>query len=275
MGKVIALLSGKGGTGKSTVAAFWGRYAASHGKKTVLIDLNTGMREMDMLLGMESRMVFDLSDVLEEICPVEQALVQERESGVYLLAAPQMCANDELDAERLAELTAQLKENFDYIILDGPAGIGQGVAAACRAAETAVVVALADDAGLRAADRISGLLQRLDMPPPEVLLNRLERDFLSDGLQYRPSVCSEVLDLPILGAIPEEAAIRRSALEKKGFDESLPAAKALENAWFRLEKPEIPMFFPFEEEENPLQGKGIFARLKRKKDCRMGNSFKL
>lgn len=270
MGRVIALLSGKGGTGKSTAAAFWGRYAASHGRKAVLVDLNTGMRELDMLLGLESRIVFDLGDVLDEICPVRQALVQERESGVYLLAAPQMCDSDELDPERLAQLMQELKEDFDDIILDGPAGIGQGVLAACRAAERAVVAALPDDAGLRAADRIAGLLQRQDMAPPEVLLNRLDRSLLRDGLQYTPSVCSQVLDLPVLGAVPEEAGVRRAALEKRGMPEEWDVFRALENAFLRLEDFTLPLACDFEEAGQNLPPEGFFKRmmggLKRRKD---------
>ena len=112
-GRRIAVFSGQGGVGKTTVVAAWGALAARSGEKTLLIDLNVGMRNLDIRLGLESRIVFDLGDVLEGLCSPEQALVKERNSGLYLLSAPALRVSERIDEDALAALTEKLAEDFE------------------------------------------------------------------------------------------------------------------------------------------------------------------
>ena len=241
-GESIAVVSGKGGMGKTMLVGALGALWAQEGKQVVLVDLNTGMRGIDMLLGMENRIVFDLGDVIDEHCEIDQALVKERNTGMRMIAARQICDTETLDEERLAEIVSLLTERFDKVILDAASGIGRGFTAAARAAEQALLITMPDDTALRAADRVIGLLQQLDMPSPKVILNKIREDFVQEGLQYRPDVCAQVLDLPICGVIPDDEMILRCTLKRQPALGDFSGAFAIENVKARLEDQTIPLF---------------------------------
>ena len=159
MGRTYLFLSGKGGTGKTTLSTSLGMALARKGKRTVLVDADVGLRCADLLLGMENDILYDLSDVAELRCTLPQALVHCREAqGFSVLSAPQRMKPSEVDKIRMAEIIQELTLDYDYVLIDCPAGLGRGLRNVWNAAEEAVVVTTPDDASVRAAERLSQLL---------------------------------------------------------------------------------------------------------------------
>lgn len=265
-GLSYAIVSGKGGVGKSMLAVALGAQWAAKGKRVALVDLNTGMRGLDMLLGLESRIVFDLGDVLDGYCEVWQALVKEKNTGLHLIAARQISDSEALDEDGLAELTHMLCGEFDMVLLDAATGIGRGFTAAARAAQKAILVVTPDDAALRDGDRVIGLLQRLDMPPPHVIINRIRADLVSEGLHYTPEVCAQALDTSIRGVIPEDDMILRCALQKRPAVGDFPGAAAIANAMARLENRDVPLL-PWRKDERE-SALGFWERRRRRPESR-------
>ena len=247
-GLCYTVVSGKGGVGKSMLVVALGALFALEGKSVALVDVNTGMRGLDLMLGMENRIVFDLGDVLEGHCDVRQALVREKSTGMRVIAARQISDTEWLSEEGLQGLTKALLEQFDVVLLDSASGIGKGFTAAARAAINAILLTTPDDMALRDADRIAGLLHRLDAPSPLVVINRIREDLVDDGLQYMPEVCAQVLDLPILGVIPDDDRIHRATLQKRPAIGGYKGAKAIENVKARLLDRKSPLW-PWREEK--------------------------
>ncbi len=240
-GNRLTVVSGKGGVGKSMLVVTLGALWAARGRRVALVDINTGMRGLDMLLGLENRIVFDLGDVLEGLCAPRQALVEDKRTGMRVIAARQISDTETLDLDALDRLTRVLSRDFDIVILDAASGIGRGFTAAVQAADRALLVTTPDDMALRDADRVSGLLQRLDMPPPLVVLNRIRPDLVEEGLQYEPRVCAQVLDMPIFAVIPDDDEILRCTLRKEPATGGFPAAEAMANLLDRLENASLPV----------------------------------
>ncbi len=242
-GRRIAVFSGQGGVGKTTVVAAWGALAARSGEKTLLIDLNVGMRNLDIRLGLESRIVFDLGDVLEGLCSPEQALVKERNSGLYLLSAPALRVSERIDEDALAALTEKLAEDFEWVFMDTGPGIGNTVSAAAHSADQAVLLTRADDGGLRAAERMTELIRRRDLSSPGLLINVVDTAAIKEGFQYSPEKCGQLLDIPVLEGIPDDPMIRRSAWAKEPAIGIYPGALAIENALMRMKDDKKPMLW--------------------------------
>jgi len=238
-GRCVAVASGKGGVGKSMLVAALGAHFAFHGKRVLLVDLNTGLRGLDMLFGLESRIVFDLGDVLDGLCGVEQALIEDRQTGVRLLAARQITDTDEIEAEALECLMDEMTERFDWVLMDVPSGIGQGLQAMAEAAEEALLVTTPDDAALRDTERVAGFLK--DLLPPGLVINRIRADFVASGLQHPPEVCGQVLDMRVKGVVPEDEDVLRRMLARQPINGNFPAAWAIRNLMERMENPEVPL----------------------------------
>ena len=262
-GPCWTLVSGKGGVGKSTLAAALGAHLALAGRRVALVDLNTGMRGLDMLLGLESRVVFDLGDVQEGLCEAEQALVTDRETGMRLLAAPQMRDSEALDEDALRAMCQTMCESFDFVFLDAASGIGRGFTAAARAAQQALVVTTPDDMALRDAERAAGLLRRLDMPAPALVINRIRPDFVDEGWQYTPEACAQTLDLRVAGVIPDDTAVWRMTLQKRPALGAFPAGRAMAALARWLENADEPIP-PWRDERPPARGP-FWNRTKRRR----------
>lgn len=261
-GQCYTVVSGKGGVGKSMLVAALGALFSLDGKSVVLVDVNTGMRGLDMMLGMENRIVFDLGDVLEGHCDVNQALVREKGTGMRVIAACQISDTEALSEEGLMGLVRILREKFDMVLLDSASGIGRGFTAAVRAAGNAILLTTPDDMALRDADRVTGLLHRLDTPSPLVVINRIREDLVDAGLQYAPEVCSQVLDLSICGVIPEDDQILRATLSKRPAVGTYPGAMAIENVKARLLDRNSPLL-PWREgkrNEEAIEKTGFWKR---------------
>ncbi|HIS54399.1 TPA: septum site-determining protein MinD, partial [Candidatus Galligastranaerophilus gallistercoris] len=179
-GSVIVITSGKGGVGKTTTSANIGTALAKDGSKVVLIDTDIGLRNLDLLLGLENRIVYTIVDVVEERCKLKQALVKDKKNpNLCLLAAAQTRDKSAVTEEQLKEICDTLKEEYDYIIVDCPAGIEQGFQNAVAGANEAIVVTTPEMSAVRDADRIIGLLEaKEDVKKYRLLVNRVRPNLI-------------------------------------------------------------------------------------------------
>ena len=177
MGEVIVVTSGKGGVGKTTTTANVGTGLALCNKKVVLVDADIGLRNLDLVLGLENRIVFDLVDVVEGRCKLRNALVKDkRYDGLFLLPAAQTRDKTSVKPEQMIKLCNELKKDYDFIIIDCPAGIEQGFNNAVVAADRAIVVTTPEVSAVRDADRVIGLLEAKELRDPRLLINRIRND---------------------------------------------------------------------------------------------------
>jgi septum site-determining protein MinD len=165
VGEAIVITSGKGGVGKTTTSANLGTSLALLGKKVCLIDTDIGLRNLDVIMGLENRIIYDLVDVVEGRCKIHQALIKDKhfEDLLYLLPAPQNSDKSAVDEEQMRKLISDMKPDYDYIIIDCPAGIEQGFRNAIAGADKAIIVTTAERPAVRDADRIIGLLEKKSM----------------------------------------------------------------------------------------------------------------
>ena len=257
MGEVIVVTSGKGGVGKTTTTANVGTGLAKLGKKVVLIDTDIGLRNLDVVLGLENRIVYNLVDVVEGKCKIRQALIKDkRYDSLYLLPSAQTREKDAVTPEQMKELTDELRNEFDYIFLDCPAGIEQGFRNAIAGADLAIVVTTPDVSAIRDADRIIGLLEANEIKKTELIVNRLRMDMVKRGDMMSSDDVLDILGIDLLGIVPddEKIVVATNNGEPLVGDESSLAGKAYMNICHRILGEEIP-FLNLEEK------KGFFAKL--------------
>ena len=205
MGEVIVVTSGKGGVGKTTTTANLGSALALRGKKVVLIDTDIGLRNLDVVMGLENRIVYDIVDVVEEKCKLKQALIKDKRfKDLFLLPAAQTRDKSAVNEEQMKELTEKLKEEFDYIIIDCPAGIEQGFKNAIAGANRAIVVTTAEISAIRDADRIIGLLESSDIKNPELVVNRLRPAMVRKGEMMDVEDIVDLLSIDLIGVVPDD-----------------------------------------------------------------------
>jgi len=205
MGEVIVITSGKGGVGKTTTTANLGAALAIKGKKVVLIDTDIGLRNLDVVMGLENRIVYDIVDVVEEKCRLRQALIKDkRYTDLFLLPAAQTRDKDAVNEEQMRSLTSKLKEDFDYILVDCPAGIEQGFKNAIAGADRAIVVTNAEISSIRDADRIIGLLAASEIKNPELIINRLRPEMVKKGEMMDVEDILDLLSIDLIGVVPED-----------------------------------------------------------------------
>ena len=182
MCEIIVITSGKGGVGKTTVTANIGLGLANLNKKVVVVDTDIGLRNLDVVLGLENRIVYNLIDVIEGSCRMKQALIRDKHcENLYLLPSAQTRDKDAVTPEQKVELINELREEFDYILLDCPAGIEQGFKNAVAGADRALVVSTPEVSAIRDADRIVGLLEANEMKRIDLIVNRLRVDMVKRG----------------------------------------------------------------------------------------------
>ena len=208
MSEVIVITSGKGGVGKTTTSANLGSALASLGKSVAMIDADIGLRNLDVVLGLENRIVYDLVDVVEGYCRLKQALIKDKRfDGLYLLPAAQTKDKTAVTPEQMRELTEELKEEFDYVLIDCPAGIEQGFRNAIAGANRAVIVTTPEVSAVRDADRIIGLLEAENMREPQLIINRLRPQMVKKGDMMDIDDMIDILAIHLLGVVPEDESI--------------------------------------------------------------------
>jgi septum site-determining protein MinD len=208
--KSIVVTSGKGGVGKTTTTANVGAALAQLGEKVVVIDTDVGLRNLDVVMGLEGRVVYDLIDVFEGRCKLKQALIRDkRVENLYLLAASQTRDKSALSEERMKETVERLltEENFDRILIDSPAGIESGFQTAASAAEGALVVVNPEVSSVRDADRIIGLLEARGITEVRAVINRLRPEMVKRGDMLEVDDVLEILGIKLIGIVPEDEKI--------------------------------------------------------------------
>lgn len=202
MGKVVVVASGKGGTGKTMFAANLGATLALSGYKTVLLDMDTGLRNLDLYLGLENNVVYDVNDVMTGLCRIKQALIRDKSfPGLYLMAASPKKPDGEITPLHVKVLCSRLLEKFDYIIVDGPAGIDDGLAIAAGGADMAVIVVSPDYASVRDGEMVRMVLKEQGVEKIGFIVNKLNMDMIKQG--FAPEFSEVVRDFhrDLLGVI--------------------------------------------------------------------------
>lgn len=209
MSEVIVITSGKGGVGKTTTTANLGCGLAVLGKKVALVDADIGLRNLDVVMGLENRIVYDLVDVVEGNCRLKQGLIKDKRfDGLFLLPAAQTRDKDAVSPEQMQKLCDSLREEgFDFILIDCPAGIEQGFKNAIAGADKAIVVTTPEVSAVRDADRIIGLLEANGLNNPALILNRLRIDLVQRGDMMNIQDVTEILAVDILGVVPDDESI--------------------------------------------------------------------
>ena len=205
MGEVIVVTSGKGGVGKTTTTANLGSALALSGKKVVLVDTDIGLRNLDVVMGLENRIVYDIVDVVEGKCKLRQALIKDKRfNELFLLPAAQTRDKSAINEAQMIELTSKLRQEFDFILIDCPAGIEQGFKNAIAGADRALVVTTPEISAIRDADRIIGLLGSTKIKNPELIINRLRPNMVKKGEMMDVEDIVELLSIELIGVIPDD-----------------------------------------------------------------------
>ncbi len=246
-GEVITITSGKGGVGKTTATANLGIALAQLGKKVVVVDVDIGLRNLDVILGLENRVVYDLVDVVEGACSLRQALIRDkRADGLYLLPAAQTRDKTAVNPAQMNALCKQLKEEFELVLIDSPAGIEQGFRNAVVPADRVIVVTTPEVAAVRDADRVIGLLEAENKRDIYLLINRVNPDMVERGDMMSVDDVLDILAIPLLGVIPEDPAILISS--NRGMPVTLnshsKAGEAFRNVSRRLLGEDVPVLMP-------------------------------
>ncbi|PYG87292.1 septum site-determining protein MinD [Ruminiclostridium sufflavum DSM 19573] len=244
MGEVIVITSGKGGVGKTTTTANIGTGLALAGRKAVLIDTDIGLRNLDVVMGLENRIVYDLVDVVDGVCRVKQALIKDkRYDGLYLLPAAQTRDKSAVTPEQMINLINELKSEFDYIIIDCPAGIEQGFKNAIAGADKAIVVTTPEVSAVRDADRIVGLLEANELRNPKLLINRVRVDMVKRGDMMSIDDIIDILAIDLIGVVPddEKIVISTNRGEPAVTDDKSLAGQAYRNVTKRLQGEDVPI----------------------------------
>lgn len=254
-GRAIVVTSGKGGVGKTTTTANVGAALAARGLRVALVDADVGLRNLDIVLGLESRVKFHLLDVIEEKATLEEALVRDkRTETLYLLAAAQTREKEDVATEKMRAIVERLRDTFDYVLIDCPAGIEMGFKNAVAAAEHAIVVCTPEVSAVRDADRVVGLLPN-DWRP-QLIVNRLRPHLVKRGKMLSVDDVNAILRLPLLGVIVDEPGVivATNKGQPVALDESSVVGIAYRAIAARLAGDDVPI-------PMPPKPAGFFARL--------------
>lgn len=238
MGRVIVITSGKGGVGKTTTSANIGTALAKAGQKVVLIDTDIGLRNLDLLLGLENRIVYTIVDVVEERCKLRQALVKDKKNpNLALLAAAQTRDKSAVNQDQLKAICEELKEENDFILVDCPAGIEQGFQNAVAGATEAIVVTTPEMSAVRDADRIIGLLEaKEEIESYKLLLNRVRPNLIQSNDMMSVEDVVDILSCDLIGIIPEDTGVITSTNKGEPIvnDDNSLAGRAYQNVAKRI-----------------------------------------
>jgi len=257
--RVVTITSGKGGVGKTTTTANLGVALAMLSQRVVTIDADIGLRNLDVVMGLENRIVYDLVDAVEGHCRLRQALIRDRRlSELYLLPAAQKRDKSAITPDQMIEVSDQLRHEFDFILIDSPAGIEQGYRNAVAPADRVVIVTTPEVSAVRDADRIVGLVEAEGKGPASLVINRLNADMVRRGDMLSTHDVVELLAIDLLGIVPEDKEIIVSTNRGMpvALDGKTPSGQAFRNIAGRLLGQDIP-FMALKEPA------GVFERLAR------------
>ena len=244
MGRAIVITSGKGGVGKTTTTANIGTGLAMLGYKVVVVDTDIGLRNLDVVMGLENRIVYDIVDVVEKNCRLKQGLIRDKRfDGLYLLPAAQTRDKTAVKPEQMLELVKELKEEFDYTIIDSPAGIEQGFQNSIAGADEAYIVTTPEISAVRDADRVIGLLETKGISDPKVIVNRIRLDMVKRGNMMNVEDIIDILAVDLLGVVPDDEAIVISTNKGEPVvsEENPISSKAFRNICKRITGEEVEL----------------------------------
>jgi septum site-determining protein MinD len=256
---VVTISSGKGGVGKTTTSANLAVALALSGQKVVCIDGDIGLRNLDVVMGLENRIVYDLVDVVEGRCRLRQAMIRDkRVPELYLIPAAQTRDKSAVSPSDMVRLCDELRPDYDWVIIDSPAGIERGFRNALAPADTVLVVTNPEVSAVRDADRIIGLVEAEEKGPARLILNRLNPSLVKRGEMLTPEDVLELLAIELIGIVPEDEHVVMSTNRGQPIvlDPKSRAGQAFQNIARRLRGEKVP-FMDLEEKD------GIFNRLTR------------
>ncbi|GIP22409.1 MULTISPECIES: septum site-determining protein MinD [Paenibacillus] len=259
MGEAIVVTSGKGGVGKTTTSANIGTALALLGKKVCLVDTDIGLRNLDVVMGLENRIIYDLCDVAEGRCRLNQALVKDKRfEELYMLPAAQTKDKNAVSPEQVRDIILELKKEYEYVIIDCPAGIEQGFKNAIAGADQAIVVTTPEHAAVRDADRIIGLLENSHIKSPKLVVNRIRVNMVKSGDMLDIDGILQVLNIDLIGIVPDDELVIKAANtgEPTVMNPDSRAAIAYRNIARRILGDTVPLM-------QLDQKKGAFTRFKK------------
>lgn len=259
MGDAIVVTSGKGGVGKTTTSANIGTALALQGKKVCMVDTDIGLRNLDVVMGLENRIIYDLVDVTEGRCRLSQALIKDKRfEELYLLPAAQTKDKNAVTPDAVRKIVLELKNEYDYVIIDCPAGIEQGYKNAVAGADKAIVVTTPENAAVRDADRIIGLLEHDGIKSPKLVINRIRPGMVKKGEMLDIDEVCQVLAIDLLGIVPDDEHVIKAANsgEPTVMNPSSKAAIAYRNIARRILGDTVPLMHLDEKS-------GLFIRMKK------------
>jgi septum site-determining protein MinD len=259
MGTAIVVTSGKGGVGKTTSTANIGTALALLGKSVCLIDADIGLRNLDVVLGLENRIIYDIVDVATGECRLEQALIKDKRfERLSVLPASQTKDKTVLDPEQVRKIVNELKQSYDYVIIDCPAGIEHGFKVAVAGADQAIVVTTPETAAVRDADRVIGLLEAENLKSPKLVINRIRPKMVKQGDMLDIDEIVQVLAIDLLGVIPDDETVIKNNVkgEPTVMRPECKAAIAFRNIARRILGESVPLLVL---DEQP----GLWSRMKR------------
>jgi septum site-determining protein MinD len=208
MGTSMVITSGKGGVGKTTSSANLGTALALLGKSVCMIDADIGLRNLDVVMGLENRIIYDIVDVASRECRLEQALIKDKRfEHLSFLPASQTKDKNALEPVRVKEIVDELKNTYDFVVIDCPAGIEHGFEVAVAGADQAIVVTTPETAAVRDADRVIGLLEAHNIKSPKLIINRIRPKMVKQGDMLDIDEIVQVLAIDLLGIVPDDEAI--------------------------------------------------------------------
>jgi septum site-determining protein MinD len=240
---VITVTSGKGGVGKTTATANLSAALALRGSKVVAIDADIGLRNLDVVMGLENRIVYDLVDVVEGSCRLRQAMIKDKRlPELYLIPAAQSRDKTAVTPGDMIELTNQMRPDFDFILIDSPAGIEQGFKNAVAPADKVLIITTPEVSAVRDADRIIGLIEAEEKGPGELIVNRLRVDMVKRGDMLDTDDVVDVLAINLIGVVPDDEAIVISTNRGQPavLENGSLAGQAFRNIADRLTGQEVP-----------------------------------
>ncbi len=259
MGEGYVITSGKGGVGKTTAVANIGTALASMGKRVAMIDADIGLRNLDVVMGLEQRIVYDLVDVVEGYCKLKNALIKDkRVEGLHLLPAAQTKDKTAVRPEQMRKVVGELKREFDYVFVDCPAGIEQGFKNAIAGADKAIIITTPEVSAVRDADRIIGLLEATEISSPGLVINRIRPRLVKRGDMLDVQDIVDILSVDLIGVVPEDDSIviTTNKGEPAALHAGSRAGEAYRNIARRITGEHVP-FMSIDEQE------GFFSRLKK------------
>lgn len=255
--KVITVTSGKGGVGKTTTTANLGVALARMGKKVVVIDADIGLRNLDIVMGLENRIVYDLVDIVEKRAKLRQAMIKHKQfPELYLIPAAQTRDKTAVSPQDMVNITNELRIDMDFILIDSPAGIERGYRNAIEPADEVLIVTNPEVSAVRDADRIVGLLQSTSKAPARLIINRLKPEMVRRGDMLSAEDVREILSIDIIGIVPEDDQVVPSSNNgiPVTLNEGSRAGVAFRNIARRLNGEDVPFM-------NLTDNQGLRARI--------------